>query len=60
MQSNSEESENDKTIEKEDGNMAKPRYIFAYDPIIKRRVVHMVKGGYAISMVTGHRFRYSG
>lgn len=36
-----------------------PNYIFAYDPKIKRRVVHTVKGGMAISLVTGHRFRYN-
>jgi len=41
-----------------DFNMTK--YITAYDPIIKKRVVHIVEGGWAISLVTGHRFRYRG
>jgi len=45
-----------KTIMKQEKPMAK--YIYAYDPIIRKRVVHVVKGGYAISMVTGHKFKY--
>ena len=36
------------------------KYIYAFDPIIKKRVVHVVKNGYAISLVTGHKFRYKG
>lgn len=36
------------------------RYIFAYDPTIKRRVTFIVENGWAISMVTGYRFRYHG
>jgi hypothetical protein len=36
------------------------KYIYAYDPIIKRRVVHVVKNEWAISLVTGHQFRYKG
>lgn len=34
------------------------QYIYAYDPIIKKRVVHVVINGWAISLVTGHKFRY--
>lgn len=33
------------------------KFVYAYDPIIKRRIVHLVKDGIAISMVTGHRFK---
>ena len=33
-------------------------YIYAYDPIIQRRVVHVVVDGWAISLVTGHKFKY--
>jgi len=33
-------------------------YIYAYDPIINRRVVHVVIDGLAISLVTGHKFKY--
>ncbi len=35
-----------------------PKYITAYDPIIKRRVVYVVIDGWAISLVTGHKFWY--
>jgi len=37
-----------------------PKYITAYDPIIGKRVVHIVEDGWAISLVTGHRFKYRG
>ena len=30
-------------------------YVYAYDPIIKRRVVHVLIDGWAISLVTGHK-----
>jgi len=33
-------------------------YIFAYDPKIKKRAVHVIKNGIAISLVSGNRFRY--
>jgi hypothetical protein len=36
------------------------KYIYAYDPIIKRRIAYVVKEGWAISLVSGHRFRYKG
>jgi len=36
-----------------------PKYITAYDPKIKRRVVHIVVRGTAISLVTGNKFRYT-
>ncbi|MFT4250198.1 MAG: hypothetical protein ACMXYD_02445 [Candidatus Woesearchaeota archaeon] len=35
-----------------------PKYIYAHDPQIDRRVVHVIKGEYAISMVTGNKFVY--
>lgn len=35
-----------------------PNYIYAFDPIIKKRVVHAIVAGWAISMVTGHKFWY--
>jgi hypothetical protein len=34
------------------------KYVYAFDPEIKRRVVHVIRGDWAISLVTGHRFRY--
>lgn len=34
------------------------KYIYAYDPKIKRRVPHVVRNGVAISLVTGNRFPY--
>ena len=34
------------------------KYIYAYDKILKRRTVFVVKNGYAISLVTGFKFRY--
>ena len=44
--------------DREEKDTTMPEYIYAYDPIIKKRVVHVVVDGYAISMVTGNRFRY--
>jgi hypothetical protein len=35
-----------------------PQYIYAYDPKIGKRVVHVVKNGWAVSLVTGNKFRY--
>lgn len=35
-----------------------PYYITAFDPTIRKRVVHIVANGWATSLVTGHRFRY--
>jgi len=32
-------------------------YIFMMDTILKRRVVHVKKGGYYISMVTGNKVK---
>jgi len=37
----------------------KKQYIYAYDPVIKKRVVHVVINGWSISLVTGHKFRYN-
>jgi len=34
------------------------RYISAIDPIIRRRVLFIVINGWAISLITGHRFKY--
>ena len=34
------------------------KYISAYDPIIKQRVVHKVIKGWAISLLTGRKFKY--
>lgn len=36
------------------------QYIYAYDPTIGKRVPFIVKDGYAVSMVSGHRFPYNG
>jgi len=36
----------------------KPQLIYAYDPIVRKRVVHVVKDGWAISVVSGHKFKY--
>ena len=33
------------------------KHLWAYDPVIKRRTVHVIKGKMAVSLVTGHRFR---
>jgi len=34
------------------------KYIYAFDPLIKKRVVFVVRNGIAVSLVTGHQFRY--
>jgi hypothetical protein len=34
------------------------RYITAFDPIIKKKVLFLVKGDYAYSVITGHKFKY--
>ena len=33
------------------------KHLWAYDPVIKRRTVHVIKGKIAVSLVTGHRFK---
>ena len=33
------------------------KHLWAYDPVIKRRTVHVIKGKMAVSLVTSHRFR---
>jgi hypothetical protein len=38
--------------------MTEPHYIYAEDPHIGKRCVHVVKGGYAVSMLSGHKFRF--
>lgn len=34
-------------------------YITAYDPVIKKRVLFKLKNGWAISVITGHKFKYT-
>jgi hypothetical protein len=34
------------------------KYISAYDPKIRRRILFLVKNGIAISMLTGYSFKY--
>ena len=36
------------------------KYITAFDPTIKKRVLFIVKNGWAISVITGYKFRYRG
>ena len=36
----------------------KVKYITAFDPIIKKKVAHIVKNGVAYSLVTGNQFNY--
>ena len=36
-----------------------PQYIYAYDPKIRKRVVHVIRDGYAVSLVTGNRFPFN-
>ena len=33
------------------------RFLFALDPKISRRVLHIKRGSYAISVITGHTFK---
>jgi len=33
-------------------------YISAIDPIINKRVLFIVKDGWAISLITDHKFKY--
>ncbi|MFH0752447.1 MAG: hypothetical protein V1914_02505 [archaeon] len=44
---------------KKEEKMKERLYIYAYDPKINRRVVHVVKDGMAISLITKSKFRYS-
>ena len=32
-------------------------YVYLYDPVIKRRVVHVVIDGWAVSLVTGRKVK---
>lgn len=34
------------------------KYITAYDPTIKKRVLFKLVDGWAVSVITGHKFRY--
>jgi len=38
--------------------MREKHYISAIDPIIKKRVLFLLKDGWAISLITGHKFKY--
>ena len=38
--------------------MPTDKYITAIDPTLKRRVLFLVKNGWAISVITGYKFRY--
>jgi len=35
------------------------RYISAFDPQIKKRVLFIIKDGWAISLISGYKFKYS-
>lgn len=35
-----------------------PRYITAYDPRIGKRAVHVLVGHYAVSLISGNKFKY--
>jgi len=37
----------------------KLKYITAYDPKIKKRVLHIVKNGKAVSVISGNSFPYN-
>ena len=34
------------------------KYIFAYDPKIKKRVTYILEKGFARSLVSGNKFKY--
>jgi len=38
----------------------KQKYITAFDPVIRERVLSIVKDGWAILVITGHKFKYKG
>jgi len=38
--------------------MKEKQYISAIDPIINKRVLFIVVDGWAISLITGHKFKY--
>ena len=40
--------------------MTKGKYYYAYDPIIKKRVVHVRVGNRFISLITEHEFEDGG
>jgi hypothetical protein len=35
------------------------QYITAYDPTIKKRVLFIVKNGWAVSVISGYKFKYT-
>ena len=39
-------------------NMPSDKYITAIDPTLKRRVLFLVRNGWAVSLITGYKFRY--
>ena len=34
------------------------KYITAYDPSIRKRVLFIVRNGWAVSVITGYKFKY--
>ena len=41
-------------------NIPSDKYITAIDPRLKHRVLFLVRGGWAISVITGYKFRFKG
>jgi hypothetical protein len=38
--------------------MPSDKYITAIDPRLKRRVLFLVRNGWAVSLITGYKFRF--
>jgi hypothetical protein len=34
------------------------KFLYAHDPVIGKRCVHTISRGYAVSLVSGHRFKW--
>ena len=34
------------------------KYITAYDPTIQKKVLHIVENGFAVSTISGNKFKY--
>jgi hypothetical protein len=49
-----------KEILKQKKKVPKPKLTYAYDPYIKRMVVHVIKGNKMISLATGHITKLEG
>lgn len=39
--------------------MPENKYIYAFDPYLGMRIVYVVKDGFAISLATGHKFKFN-